>query len=187
MKVIVAGGKRDLSRAAITVLLAVIFVASVVGVSAIWSGGSAEASADVLSVSSDAGSDFTVSAALGALGNFGAHSTTEAIEVWAEGVASRNGLMQYSVMSEELGERYLDVLGKDVLLPTGGASVDSWYASEVIEGETETVATLLFTISDGGKSVAATAQLTLTEEGEYTVISSLTVESPLCEFTGISA
>lgn len=185
MKVIVAGGKRDLSRAAITVLAAVILVAGIAGVSAIWSGSTA--SAEGTAVMADGSDDFVVSAALGALGKLGAHSNTEAIEVWAEGVVSRNGLMQYSVMSSELGERYLEILGDDVMIEPTAASVDGWYASEIIEGESDTKATLLFTVSENGESVAASAELTLTEEGEFTVISSLTVESPLYDFTGIRA
>lgn len=182
MKVIVAGGRKDFSRAAIAILAAVVLVVGAVGIGVTLAGGGSQ------SVSGTAdGSDFTVSAALGALGNFGARSTGEALEVWAEGVASRNGLTQYSVMSTELGERYLEVLAGDVIFEASGATVDSWYASEVIEGETETVAKVLFTISDAGESIAAMAEVTLAEQGEYVVIESLTVESPLYEFTGISA
>lgn len=181
MKIIVAGKRDSLVRIPIIVLASALLVASFV---LLFSrvGGQREVSAK------PDDNAFEVSAVLGALDSLGARDMEQAIEVWSQGVASRNCASQYAVMSDALRERYLEVIGDTLILESTPTSVDSWYISEITENEGVTTAKLLFTISSGvGESVAASAELTLEEEGGYTVISSVAVESPLYEFTGISA
>ncbi len=181
MKVIVAGKRESLIRIPIIVLASALLVASFV---LLFSrvGGEREVNAKP----DDAA--FETSSVLGALDSLGARDVEQAIEVWSQGVASRNCASQYAVMSDALRERYLEVIGDTLMLESSATSVDSWYVSEITEDEGVTTAKLLFTISSGtGDSVAAFAELTLEEEGGYTVISSVAVESPLYEFTGISA
>ena len=181
MKIIVAGKRDSLVRIPIIVLASALLVASFV---LLFSrvGGQREVSAK------PDDNAFEVSAVLGALDSLGARDVEQAIEVWSQGVASRNCASQYAVMSDALRERYLEVIGDTLILESTPTSVDSWYVSAISDNEGVTTAKLLFTISSGeGESVAASAELTLEEEGGYTVISSVPVESPLYEFTGISA
>lgn len=183
MRIIVSGNKRTVARLPIIALSIVLLAALLIAVAV--RGGDGSATVNGVVTTDELSANFAVSAAVGALDNFGASSVEQAVEVWAEGVASRNGLTQYSVMSAELGEKYLEILGDSVQLASTGATVDSWYVSEVIEEDGVTAAKLLFTISDGSESVAAMAQLDLIEEGEYVAIESLTVEAPLYGFCGI--
>jgi len=128
-----------------------------------------------------------VSAVLGTLESFGARSAEEAVSIWAEGVMSKNGLTQYAVMTDALKERYLEVLGEDgsFIFPTTSQRIESWYIAEVTESEDGTVsASLIFDVV-GEDTAAASAELTIEDMGEYAAVSSIAVEQPLYEFTGI--
>ncbi len=45
--------------------------------------------------------------------NFGADSPEKAIELWAKGVKSRNAALQYSIMTKELKEKYIQQLDEN--------------------------------------------------------------------------
>lgn len=189
MKVIFTGNKRILLSKPVWICVAVVFVA-VAAVAlllpgktndAVVSGTEAPAINDV-QTDNDA---MAVAAVLSTLENYGARDMDEAISIWAEGVAAKNCVTQYSVMSADLKERYYDLLsgkGEGMLLPTSATQIDSWYCDEVIDNDDGTsLAKLRFTM---GETTAA-AELKLSEEGEYCVVSSVAVEQPLYEFTGI--
>ncbi len=128
-----------------------------------------------------------VSAILGTLQNFGARSTEEAANIWAEGVSARNGLTQYAVMTDALKEKYLELIeaGGGFLFPTGASRVESWQIDEVSEDE-DGVVTVRLTFSLGGSEAeSAAAELTIDSSSDFAEVSSVAVEEPLYEFTGI--
>ncbi len=132
-----------------------------------------------------------VEAAIGTLGNFGATTVEEAVEIWAEGVCGKNGLTQYSVMTADLKEKYLDVIQDnygDMLFPVSDETIDSWFVENVTEDQNgSTIAKLRFTISGASGSNTASAELQLVEDSGYISVSAVAVESPLYEFTGLMA
>ena len=128
-----------------------------------------------------------VSAILGTLQTFGARSTEEAANIWAEGVSARNGLTQYAVMTDALKEKYLELIeaGDGFLFPTGASRVESWQINEISEDEDGVVTVRLTFSLEGTEAESAAAELTIDNANDYAAVSSVAVEEPLYEFTGI--
>jgi len=184
MRVIVSGKKRQLIT---TPVIAVALVCVITcAVFFFMRGGDGEPA----TVETDKMDSSAVSAMFGTLECFGARSAEDAINIWAEGVCARNGMTQYAVMKSDLKEKYAEVAEKkfgSMLFPTGAERIDSWFVADVTENEDgSSLAKLRFTISSTiGESVPAIAELTIEQEGEFTVVSSVAVEKPLYDFTGI--
>ena len=177
------GGKPRLS---VLLLATLLLCGSAAAIYTVFRG---DGGSDAVSTTTTSAMDATaVSAALGALESFGARSAEEAAEIWAEGVSAKNGLTQYAVMTDALKERYLEIVGNSggFLFPTSAARIDAWRITEVTdEADGSVSATLEFDIGGNGSVTTASAELTIESLGEFASVSSVAVEEPLYEFTGI--
>ena len=177
------GGKPRLS----VLLLAALLLCGSAAVIYTVFGGNSDTPASTTTTTTDMDAT-AVSAALGALESFGARTAEEAAEIWAEGVSAKNGLTQYAVMTDALKERYLELVGGSgsFLFPTSASRIDAWRIAEVTDEADGTVsATLEFDIGGNGSVTTALAELTIDTLGEFAAVSSVAVEEPLYEFTGI--
>ena len=128
-----------------------------------------------------------VSAVLGTLESFSAHTPEDAVNIWAEGVSAKNGLTQYAVMTDALKERYMELLsdGGSFLFPTSAVRIDAWRITDVSEDEDGKISASLEFDIGGSASETAAAELTIEDFGDHSAVSAVAVEEPLYEFTGI--
>jgi hypothetical protein len=187
MKVIVAGRPSG----PLTRKLIIGAVAIVAAVALMWATGLFGRAANTnAEVTNDKSGILDISTAISALDFYSPNTPQDAATIWAEGVAGRNGLTQYSVMTSDLKDKYLEVTTANysgLLFPAGTDSIDSWSVESLDENEDGTYkATVCFEVSSPlGEAVTSNAELKINCEDDGYAVSSVSVESALYPFTGI--
>jgi len=187
MKVIVAG--RPSVRMTRKLIIGAVAIAATVMI--IWLAGILRSAANKnTEVVGDNSAVLDISTAINALDYYSPDTPQDAASIWAEGVAGRNGLTQYSVMTGDLKEKYLEVTSANytnLLFPADDSSIDSWRIEDILENDDGTyLATVFFEISSPtAEDIESSAELRICGEKSGYGVSSVSVESALYSFTGI--
>lgn len=120
----------------------------------------------------------------------GVCTSDAAIQVWVEGMKSRNGAMQYSVMDAKLKKEYVKQLEQyNQYWVTGMSS--PWIYSYKITGKTKIGSAqyryqlLLSTITSAGPAGDYKAEVVVDQNGDFWQITKITADKELYAYMGI--
>ncbi|MCI1964616.1 MAG: hypothetical protein LKJ17_00545 [Oscillospiraceae bacterium] len=127
---------------------------------------------------------------LRAMNQLGACTPQAAIQVWVEGMESRNGAMQYSVMGSGLKKEYLNQVEQYNQYWVTGMSSPQIDSYKIIKTEQKNehccVFTLtLFTGMSFGPTGDYNAVLTITKDGDYWRITEISADKGLYPYMGL--